>query len=215
MSKKERPARERKRARKQDARIRRTRERLGMALLQLILEKPFDSVTVQDVLDRASIGRSTFYLHFRDKNDLLLCQLELFLEMMSTMLSAKKEKSRRLAPVTEMFEHIASQRKLYRALRESGRLQDFYDLAQGYFSRGIEQRLKEIEPPANELQVERRVRSVALAGSLLSLFRWWMDTGTKIPAVQMDEHFHSMAFGEKPAPAGKSAAPRLGTSGQP
>jgi len=192
--------------RKPDARIRRTRERLGMALMQLILEKPFESVTVQDVLDRASIGRSTFYLHFRDKNDLLLSQLEMFLEIMSTMLSEKKEKSRRLAPVTEMFEHIASQRKIYRALAESGRLHDFFDLAQGYFSRGIEQRLREIEPPANELQVERSVRSVALAGSLLSLFRWWMDTGTKIPAIQMDQQFHRLALSAATHPSSKNVA---------
>jgi AcrR family transcriptional regulator len=40
-------------------------------------------VTVQDVLDRASVGRSTFYLHYRDKDDLLLSQLEMFLETMS------------------------------------------------------------------------------------------------------------------------------------
>ena len=56
----------------ENERIRRTHERLGMALLELILERPIDKVTVQQVLDRAKVGRSTFYLHFRDKNDLLL-----------------------------------------------------------------------------------------------------------------------------------------------
>jgi len=46
--------------RKPDRRIRRTRERLGSALVALIQERPIDDVTVQDVLDRASVGRSTF-----------------------------------------------------------------------------------------------------------------------------------------------------------
>jgi len=55
-----------------DERIRRTRARLGGALVALIQEKPLNDVTVQEVLDHASVGRSTFYLHFRDKNDLLL-----------------------------------------------------------------------------------------------------------------------------------------------
>jgi AcrR family transcriptional regulator len=50
-----------------DERIRRTRARLGSALVALIHEKPFNDVTVQDVLDRASVGRSIFYLHFRNK----------------------------------------------------------------------------------------------------------------------------------------------------
>ena len=62
--------------RKSDVRIRRTHERLGSALIALIQEKPIDDVTVQEVLDRASVGRSTFYLHFRDKNDLLFDQFE-------------------------------------------------------------------------------------------------------------------------------------------
>src|SRR5579863_6893434 len=115
-----------KRRRQVDERVRRTRARLGSALVALIHEKPFNDVTVQQVLDRASVGRSTFYLHFRDKNDLLLSQLEMFLEFMSTTLSAKQDATRRLAPVTEMFEHVASQKKLYRALADSDRLHDFY-----------------------------------------------------------------------------------------
>lgn len=181
--------------RKKDIRIKRTHQRLGMALLELIVDKPMNSVTVQEVLDRASVGRSTFYLHFRDKNDLLLSQLEMFLEIMSTMLSAKKEESRRLAPVREMFEHVGSQNRLYRALAESGRLHDFFDLAQGYFARGIEQRLKETKYENIASQAERTVLAIAFAGSLLSLFRWWIEAGAKIPAIKMDELYHRIVWG--------------------
>jgi hypothetical protein len=46
-------------------RVRRSHERLGSALVQVIQEKPIDEVTAQEVLDRASVGRSTFYVHFR------------------------------------------------------------------------------------------------------------------------------------------------------
>jgi hypothetical protein len=55
-----------------DARVRRTRLQLGTALLNLIIEKPINDVTVQDILDRSGVGRSTFYLHYRDKDDLLV-----------------------------------------------------------------------------------------------------------------------------------------------
>ena len=129
--------------RKLDARARRTRERLGYAFLELLQEKAIEDVTVQDVLERSSVGRSTFYLHFRDKNDLLLSQLEFFLETMSTMLIVRNEKSDRVVPVAEMFAHIASAKKFYRILGDAGRLNDFFDLAQGYFERGIEVRLRD------------------------------------------------------------------------
>lgn len=57
---------------KKDPRVQRTREQLHAALLALIAEKGYDAVTVQDVLERAGVARSSFYAHFRDKEDLLL-----------------------------------------------------------------------------------------------------------------------------------------------
>jgi len=159
-------------AKKTDRRILRTRDRLGDALIALIQEKPFDQVTVQEVLDRAGVGRSTFYLHYRDKDDLFVSDVEEFLEAMATALSRRKDKSHRVAPIAEFFEHVAEGKKLYKALVESGRIQDFYDLAQGHFARGIEQRLKE-SPRAKSLAVaERSARSHALAGNMMSLLKW-------------------------------------------
>ena len=183
-----------KQRRKPDKRVRRTHERLGSALIELIQEKPIDDVTVQEVLDRASVGRSTFYLHFRDKNDLLLSQLEKFLEMMSTALSIRKEESRRVVPVAELFAHIGKEKKIYRALADSGRLNDFFDLAQGYFSRGIEQRLRESKRLPKFPHRELAARAFALAGSLLSLLRWWLNRGAKEPPSEMDELFHRIAW---------------------
>jgi len=183
-----------KQLRKPDARVRRTRERLGMAMLALLQDKPFDNVTVQEVLDRASVGRSTFYLHFRDKNDLLLAQLEIFLEIMSTRLSVQKEASTRVAPVMEMFAHLGEQTKLYRALAASGRLNDFFDLAQDYFVRGIKRRLNESKRVAKIPPRELNARAVAIAGSLLSLMRWYMDHGAKEDPQEMDTMFHRMVW---------------------
>jgi AcrR family transcriptional regulator len=187
-------AHQNKQPRKPDERARRTRDRLGSAFVALIHEKPIEDVTVQNVLDRASVGRSTFYLHFRDKNDLLLSQLEIFLETMSTALSVHKEVSDRVVPVAEMFAHIENQRKLYRILAEAGRLNDFFDLAQTYFARGIEHRLRESKRLPKVPQVELAARAFSLAGSLLSLLRWWLDRGAKEPPGEMDELFHRMAW---------------------
>ncbi len=180
--------------RKPDKRSRRTHDRLGMALLELMVEKPMDEVTVQEVLDRASVGRSTFYLHFRDKNDLLLSQLEMFLATMSNMLSLRNEKSHRVVPVEEMFAHIGGQNKIWRALVDCGRMQDFLDLAQGYFARGIERRLKESTRVPKLPQPEVAAHAVALAGSLLSLLRWWIDRGAKESPRDLDKLFHRMVW---------------------
>jgi AcrR family transcriptional regulator len=180
--------------RKPDPRGARTRSRLGMAFVQLIHEKPIEEVTVQDVLDRAEIGRSTFYLHFRDKNDLLLSQLEMFCEIQSNVLIERKEKSLRVMPVAEMFEHIGAQNAFYRILQDAGRLNDFFDLAQEAFARGITQRLLDSGRVKALSKRELAARANALAGSLLSLLRWWIDRGAKESPSAMDELFHKMVW---------------------
>jgi len=118
----------------------------------------------------------------------------MFLEIMSTSLSVKGEKSQRVVPVAELFEHIGNQNKLYRVLSDSGHLKDFFDLAQGYFARGIERRLAESgripKLPARELSA----RASALAGSLLSLLRWWLDRGEKESPDAMDSMFHQLVW---------------------
>src|SRR5262245_60618298 len=57
--------------RAKDRRIQKTQKLLHEALGYLIREKPYDSIVVKEILDRANVGRSTFYTHFRDKDELL------------------------------------------------------------------------------------------------------------------------------------------------
>lgn len=173
-----------------DARIARTRERLGDALVALLQEKEFDTITVQQVLDRAGVGRSTFYVHYRDKEDLFLSDVDEFLEAMSTLLSRQHDASTRVAPVRELFAHVGEGQKLYQALVASGRIRDFLALAQGHFARAIEQRLGErgatMDKPA--------VLANALAGALLSLLTSWMDRGRPESPAEMDDLFHRLVW---------------------
>jgi AcrR family transcriptional regulator len=57
---------------KVDKRVQRTRNLLKRALMQLVDEKGYDGVTIQDIVERANLGRTTFYLHYDNKDDLLL-----------------------------------------------------------------------------------------------------------------------------------------------
>src|SRR5882724_11768044 len=187
------PGRDNKQRHAPDLRIRRTRGRLADALVELMQEKPIDELTVQEVLDRAGVGRSTFYLHYRDKDDLFLCVLEDGMEMWSTALLRKQEKSYRVAPVAEFFMHVGDAKKLYRALVDSGRIHAFFELAQGHFARGIARRLKDMGMK-NLVQSELDAGSHALAGNLLSLLKWWLDRGARESPKAMDELFHRMVW---------------------
>ena len=182
---------------KMDARVRRTRDALGDALVELMQEKPFDSITVQDVLDRADVGRSTFYSHFSDKDDLLMSDAEDFFESLAMALSVHGDKSERVFPVKEFFLHIIEASRFVTALKDSGKIHENFELAQGHFARGIERRLSEVPRAAHIPTNERPVIAFAHAGALLSLLRWWIDRGMKEPAEDMDKLFHKMVWGDK------------------
>ena len=179
---------------KTDARVRRTRDALGDALVALMQEKAFDTITIQDVLDRAHVSRSTFYTHYSDKDDLLMSDAEEFFEAISTALSAHADKSDRVFPVQEFFTHLADVQPFYKALVKSGRFQENMELARGHFARGIERRLSELPRgrsiPTNELPAI----AFTHAGALLSLLTWWLDRGMREPPEQMDALFHRMLW---------------------
>ena len=177
----------------QDSRVRRTRDRLGVALRRLMQEKTLDEITVQDVLNEASVSRSAFYAHFSSTQDLLLTDMDEFLERVATQLCGV-EQSERIVPVREFFSHVGNAEQIRAGLARSDRLSDFYDLAREHFARGIGKRLREV-PRARELpQVERDALAHALAGALMSHLDWWTRHRKRFTAEQMDRQFHALAW---------------------
>ena len=96
-----------------DRRVRRTRTAIQAALTQLILEKGYDAVTVTDIIDRADIGRSTFYAHFSDKGDVFDDTIE---ELSGFLREHSGEGAELFTFSLPMFEHIVEQRPVVRAL---------------------------------------------------------------------------------------------------
>src|ERR1043165_5317104 len=179
---------------KTDARVRRTRDALGDALVALMQEKPFETITVQDVLDRAQVSRSTFYSHYSDKDDLLMSDAEEFFESISMALSVHGDKSDRVFPVREFFTHLSDVQPFFKALVKSGKYQENMELACGHFARGIERRLSDLRRgksiPSNHLPAIAFTHAVAL----LSLLTWWLGHEMRESPAEMDELFHKMIW---------------------
>jgi AcrR family transcriptional regulator len=97
-----------------DRRVRRTKRLLHRALIELLLEKGYSRTTVQDILDRADVGRSTFYSHYRDKDDLLVVSCT---EYLRTAVNDSATPGTRLwEPVQTLLKLTEQHRELYRAL---------------------------------------------------------------------------------------------------
>ncbi|HET7207594.1 MAG TPA: TetR/AcrR family transcriptional regulator [Terriglobales bacterium] len=183
---------------KLDARARRTRARLAASLRTLMQEKPLSKISVQDVLDHAHVSRSAFYSHYSGKVDLLLTDMDEFLESAATHLSRAGDPSERVAVVTEFFDHVANAEQIRTALARSARLGDFYELARQHFARGIERRLKEL-PRSHVLQpLERSALAHAMAGALIAQLDWWLSKRRPVTAEDMDRRFHQLLWSSIP-----------------
>jgi AcrR family transcriptional regulator len=77
--------------RNQDRRGQRTRHLLSAAFVQLMREKGYSAITVSDLIERANIGRSTFYSHYRDKDDLFVHELDRVIEVLSSGIQNQEE----------------------------------------------------------------------------------------------------------------------------
>ena len=177
-----------------DARVRRTRDALGDALVALMQEKPFDTITVQDVLDRAHVSRSTFYSHYSDKDDLLMSDADEFFQALAMALSQHGDKSDRVFPVQEFFAHLSDVQPFFKALVKSGKYQENMELAREHFARGIERRLAELPRGQSIPSHELPAIAFAHAGALMSLLTWWLDRGMRESPAEMDQLFHRMVW---------------------
>jgi AcrR family transcriptional regulator len=101
-----------------DRRVRRTRKLLHDAFISLAIEKGFEKTTIQDILDRADVGRSTFYAHYRDKAALLTASFDGMHEELQRQLAEMPATTTIdvALPAALLFEHAYRNQRVYRAL---------------------------------------------------------------------------------------------------
>jgi len=169
--------------------VRRTDQALVQALVSLVFEKGYDAITIQDLLDRADVGRSTFYAHYRGKDDLLLTSFRRLLDHLDRMLDRDGNPGGRIAPVQELFAHVASARRFERALSRSHMVERQFHAGIQQLSGSIARRLA-IGGPDGTFPIP--VRAQALAGGLFAMLRWWLDGDMPYSPEEMDRMFHAL-----------------------
>jgi AcrR family transcriptional regulator len=175
-----------------DRRIQRTRQLLQDALIAVILEKGFDAVTVQDIIDRANVGRSTFYAHFQDKEDLLLSGFEhLRTEFEKHLFSESTASDNPWALSLSMFRHAQSQRQLYKALagKQSGNIALAH--IQKYLSAVLLSHIKK-QSGTRKQNPPPEIVAHYISSSYISLLTWWLDNDSPYSPEQMNAFYRQL-----------------------
>lgn len=181
-----------------DRRIQRTRSHLHAALGALVREKVYDRITVEDILARANVGRSTFYTHFRDKDDLLSSSIrDLLISVRSSEQSQPGNPRERIIRFSRpFFEHISNHRRLdQRKMGKRGRAILHQHLRE-VLAEAIMRDIVSGSPrqKARQGQVSRELLAQYLASTFVLVLHWWLDCRSAVSPQQADEVFRALVL---------------------
>jgi len=186
---------------KPDRRVSRTRRQLRKALMELILQRGYNTVTIEDITERADLGRTTFYLHYRDKEELLLESLEeiaeeLKIQVEQTASLPNDASGVRANPVSVVFRQVDANRDLYRiilqgagGIKAASRIRDIIEeSAIDFFSRNLSGFAS--APP----EVPKGVMAGYFASAMMGFIGLWLDKELPYTGDEAADLFRKLFF---------------------
>jgi AcrR family transcriptional regulator len=175
---------------KLDPRVVRTRQMLREALVASILQKGYDATNIQDITDRAGLRRATFYLHYRDKDDLLLNMMHETLDALMQDMESRSAKSfsAETQPLEDLmtFQHVQEQADLYRAVLSGQGAAGITRGVRDFLAQRIRVTCHRKHPDL-DMSMPIDVLANYLAAVKLNMVIWWLDSGMPYTPEQMAE----------------------------
>ena len=189
------------RSSKTDRRVSRTRRQLRNALMALILERGYNAVTIEDITERADLGRTTFYLHFRDKEELLVESLEEIAADLKSQVEQTAEMNlaagpRRVNPVAVVFRHVDENRDLYRIMlkgegssKAASRIRDIIEeAAVEFFTRHLSGFV------SAQPELPKGLAAGYYASAMLGFVTWWLEKDIPVKGDEAADLFMKFFF---------------------
>jgi AcrR family transcriptional regulator len=185
-----------------DRRVQKTETLLRDALTSLIREKAYNAIVVKEILDRANVGRSTFYTHFRDKDDLLASSIHEMLRtarLMQVPSSAKPyEKIIRFSlPIFEQLQqHRHEHRRAGDAMMDDKSRAILHERLQNVLveliDHDVEQCLQGRRGAAGQMPPEVLVNYVA--STFVLVLDWWVETDSTLAPKEVNDLFRALVL---------------------
>jgi AcrR family transcriptional regulator len=173
--------------------VEKSKRALAEALVHLMIDKGYEAITVADIAERANVGRSTFYAHYADKEDLLQEGLQGLRHHLTSASPRRQDADSPIHPALAfslpMLQHVQEVRELFRALAGKGHGAPVHthlhvmltDLVLGHLK---EQPSATVPPPA--------VIAEMIVGAFLAVTLWWMNGHEDLSAEEVDRAFRSL-----------------------
>jgi AcrR family transcriptional regulator len=178
---------------KVDPRVRRTRRMLRDALVSLILEKDYASITIKEITERADVAYITFYRHFESLDQLLMEVLDEGLTELMSHIETLAKQSENSAIETEgrlIFEYIEQKADLFRILLKSQSVTRIRKKVIRNITTVFQKACLPLARSGNPLTIA--ITSNHIATSLLALIEWWLENNMKPAPAQMGQVYKSL-----------------------
>lgn len=205
-----------------DRRVQKTRKLLQDALIELVAEKGYETITIQEILDKANVGRSTFYAHFQDKDQLLHSILdrvdELFKQHKKQVIDATKNFAKGnhmdltlgLSPTLNLFQFVGQHHRFFKAMLGNRGYGIFakpvYDYVFAHvhdiFTKPIHddvfahlhEPLKMLRSRGKYSSLESEIVAHYFVSALMGILVWWVEKDMPCTAEEIDRLFRQLAI---------------------
>ena len=181
------------------------------ALLELIKEKGYDPISVEEITQRANLGRATFYLHYKDKEDLLIDEFNEIVNERARTISEipfsawlpdlenpdRTTENKPAPPLLMAFQHVANHADLYRILLKNEKSDRIFERIRKIITQAITEFMQtkvENDPIPILFEVPIDLLSAYFSGALLSCVDWWLEQETSYSPEEMTRMFQRLFF---------------------
>jgi len=179
---------------KKDRRTRKTRQLLRDTLLALLKEKRYEDISVQDIIERADVARSTFYVHYVDKDDLLTGRHGIFAENLGEQLHAHAvDRSTSAFSSRTWFYHIQAQGDILKLIAKDSAMELAMKTLRGIIHDSVQDGMQ-AHAQMKAATVPLPLMVDYLTDTLMTLIKWWFRDGMKYTPEQMDEMFQQLVM---------------------
>lgn len=178
---------------KKDRRTRKTRQLLRDTLLTLLKEKRYEDVSVQDIIARADVARSTFYVHYVDKDDLLTGSHGIFAENLGAQMLAHAGESGSAFSSRTWFYHIQAQGDILKVIAKDSAMELAMKTLHGIIHDSVQKGMQ-AHAPIKNASVPLPLIVDYLTDTLMTLIKWWFKDGMRYTPEQMDEMFQQLVM---------------------
>lgn len=178
-----------------DRRSRKTRQGLRHALLILLKEKRYEEISVQDIIERADVARSTFYAHYVDKDDLLTGQNGIFAESLGDDMAEHSAHAHDegFSSLT-WFQHIQAQGDVLKVIAKDPAMDIAMKTLRKLILRSVQEGLQTHHQSDGKTQVPMSLLADYLTDTLMSMVRWWYQNDMTYSPQQMDALFKQLVL---------------------